>query len=175
MKHARALLLFAALTALVVVASAQRDPFAKRDPESRRQEMVLAMKASKTRGQISNLDMKSGHTRNDDAHWQIFENKSGQVVYVKERLYSGKDLVGTREYFFDDGKLYHFSEESTTKQSVFGRRQRKTVEVRERFFLNESGRLISSYSTVDGRTSGMSGGDVASLTRHAYDLAGIWR
>ena len=175
MKHTRAFLVIAAIATFVVGAPAQRDLFAKRSPELRRQEMVLSMQASKTRGQISNLKLSSGNTRSGDAHWQVFKNKSGDVVYVKERLYSGRDIVGTREYFFEDDKMYHFAEESTARVSVFGRRERKTVEVRQRFFLDDSGRLLSSYRTKDGHGSGMSGGDVGSLTRHGYDLAGINR
>lgn len=157
-----------------MTASAQRDVFVKRDAEQRRQEMVLSMQAAKTRGQTANLKVSTVPGRGNEGT-QVFKDKSGEVVYVKERLYNGTDVIGLREYFFADERLYHFSEESTDRVAVFGRRDRKTLQVKQRFFLDESGRVFASYRTSDGRTSGMSGGEIGALTRRGYDLARIRR
>lgn len=174
MKQMRVVLVLAAFLSLAVGASAQRDVFTKRDAEQRRQEMVLSMQAAKTRGQISNLKVATAPGRGNEGT-QVFKDKGGDVVYVKERLYNGKDLIGLREYFFEDERMYHVSEESSGRVAVFGRRDRKTVQLKQRFFLDTSGRVFASYRTSDGRTSGMSGGETGSYIRRGYDLAGIKR
>ena len=174
MKQMRVVLALAAFLTLAVGASAQRDLFKKGDAELRRQEMVLSMQAAKTRGQISNLKVATAPGRGNEGT-QVFKNKSGDVVYVKERLYNGKDLVGLREYFFEDERMYHVAEDSSERVSVFGKRERKVVALKQRFFLDTSGRVFASYRTSDGRTSGMSGGETGSYIRRGYDLAGIKR
>lgn len=171
-------LALAALAALVAPASAQRDIrdiFKNRNrgealKNLERQEVVLTVEANKIRAKVRQMDREKDESgRNPLYTWETYRDGS-EVKYIKEREQRGKELVATREYFFDKGKLFAFFEERNETVGVLGRKDRKE-KLEQRFFLDESGRLVASHRTLDGRQGSMSGSDVSYFTRRGQDFS----
>lgn len=116
-------------------------PAGEASPESR---------AGSIRSRLSALETVEGRTTvgDADATW-IAYLADGQPVYILETLQPDDLGSGVEEFFFENGRIFFFSQERTAREAS-GEGSSREDAISLRLAFGSDGRVVTSFKTING-------------------------